>query len=81
MISVTAELTSGLEGVAQARLGDKTEVDWQNVGYNEVNTWNKFKILSSWQILSKCNSLFPELFNQLENHSSDQNGEIESGYI
>ena len=30
-----------------------------------------------WQILSKCNSLFPELFNQLENHSEMQNAENE----
>ena len=31
LISVTAELTSGLEGVAQARMGDQMEVDWKNV--------------------------------------------------
>ena len=28
---MTAELTSGLEGVAQARMGDQMEVDWKNV--------------------------------------------------
>ena len=34
LISVTAELTSGLGGVAQARVGQEGEVDWKTVSHD-----------------------------------------------
>ena len=43
LISVTAELTSGLEGVAQARMGDQMEVDWKNV----KDKFNNFTLIHS----------------------------------
>ena len=37
LLSVTSELTAGLESVAQTRLGNSQQIDWKNVKMKTLN--------------------------------------------
>ena len=69
LLSVTSELTSGLEDVAQAGASRNTHVDWKNVKI--LCLYENDHVTSHLQILTKCVQLFPELFNKLPAPSSE----------